>query len=208
MRVLFLGDELNPLVRYLRDQGEDVEVTSQKINGVKQKNWLKGFDFAVSYGYRHIIRKSVIDLFPGRIINLHISLLPYNRGADPNLWSWIDGTPAGVTIHHLDPGLDTGDVLLLKEIDFFKESMGELTLANTYTRLQEEIMTLFCENWERLKRGEIEGVKQDDSKATFHYAKHKEAIMEMYIVPNGGWNIKISQLLELLPQIRQTLSSS
>lgn len=44
-------------------------------------------------------------------MNLHISYLPWNKGADPNFWSCIDGTPAGVTLHHIDAGVDTGDII-------------------------------------------------------------------------------------------------
>ena len=47
------------------------------------------FDFIVSYGYRHILSKNILDLLPNKIINLHISYLPYNRGADPNFWSFM-----------------------------------------------------------------------------------------------------------------------
>ena len=154
MRVLFLGDPSNPLVGFLKSVGEDVHVTTDKINGKEQKEWLQEFDFVVSYGYRHIVRKSVIDLFPNKIINLHISFLPYNRGADPNLWSWIESTSAGVTIHKLDPGLDTGEILIQKKVNF-RNSDGDLTLASTYTKLQKEICQLFQENWDRLKKGEI-----------------------------------------------------
>ena len=207
MRVLFLGDPSNPLVGFLKSVGEDVHVTTDKINGKEQKEWLQEFDFVVSYGYRHIVRKSVIDLFPNKIINLHISFLPYNRGADPNLWSWIESTSAGVTIHKLDPGLDTGEILIQKKVNF-RNSDGDLTLASTYTKLQKEICQLFQENWDRLKKGEIEGIPQDNSLATFHYAKHKEVIMEKFIMPNGGWNISIKLLMELIPEIQKTLSSS
>ena len=207
MRVLFLGDPSNPLVGFLKSVGEDVHVTTDKINGKEQKEWLQEFDFVVSYGYRHIVRKSVIDLFPNKIINLHISFLPYNRGADPNLWSWIESTSAGVTIHKLDPGLDTGEILIQKKVNF-RNSDGDLTLASTYTKLQKEICQLFQENWDRLKKGEMVKIPQDNSLATFHYAKHKEVIMEKFIMPNGGWNISIKLLMELIPEIQKTLSSS
>jgi len=54
-------------------------------------------DFIISYGYRHIITPDIIDAMSDkvrgdRIINLHISYLPYNRGSDPNLWSWLNDT--------------------------------------------------------------------------------------------------------------------
>ena len=48
------------------------------------------------------------------LINLHISYLPYNRGSYPNYWSFKENTPNGVSIHHIDDGIDTGPVLVQK----------------------------------------------------------------------------------------------
>ena len=58
----------------------------------------------------------MLDRLPGAAINLHISLLPWNRGSDPNLWSFLDDTPKGVSIHHIDAGVDTGDVIAQREV--------------------------------------------------------------------------------------------
>lgn len=80
----------------------------------------------------------------GQIFNLHISLLPYNRGASPNFFSFIENTPKGVTIHQIDEGLDTGPILAQKEL-FFDESKE--TFASGYEKLILEIQMLFKENW-------------------------------------------------------------
>ena len=52
------------------------------------------------------------------IINLHISYLPYNRGAHPNFWSFVENTPSGVSIHQVDSGIDTGKIVIQKQINF------------------------------------------------------------------------------------------
>ena len=65
----------------------------------------------VSYNYKHIIQPEIIVLMNGRLVNLHISYLPWNKGSDPNFWSFIDNTPKGVTIHKIDNHLDTGAIL-------------------------------------------------------------------------------------------------
>lgn len=80
----------------------------------------------------------------GQIFNLHISLLPYNREASPNFFSFIENTPKGVTIHQIDEGLDTGPILAQKEL-FFDESKE--TFASSYEKLILEIQMLFKENW-------------------------------------------------------------
>jgi len=71
-----------------------------------------------------------------RAINLHPSLLPWNRGAHSNFWSFLEDTPKGVTIHIIDEGIDTGDILLQKKIKF---DQSKETLRSSYGRLQQEL---------------------------------------------------------------------
>ena len=52
----------------------------------------KEINFIVSYGYDKIIKKEITEKFKNRIINLHVSFLPFNKGAHPNLWSHIEKT--------------------------------------------------------------------------------------------------------------------
>lgn len=88
---------------------------------------------------------------------MHISLLPYNRGAQPNFWSFIDDTPKGVTIHRLERGLDKGDIICQRQVTFDESAE---TFASTYAKLNDEIVKLFEENWEQIKSGKIEGKRQ------------------------------------------------
>src|SRR5688500_18057136 len=110
MKILFLSNNSNTqtLQNWLVEQG--VELISH------QDQWISELDEAnpdliISYSYRHIIKKDVLAKYPGKFINLHIAYLPFNRGADPNLWSVIEGTPSGVTIHVIDDGIDTGPII-------------------------------------------------------------------------------------------------
>ena len=50
----------------------------------------------VSYNYIHMVPKDVIEMMPNKIVNLHISFLPYNRGFAPNIWSFWENTKKGV----------------------------------------------------------------------------------------------------------------
>ena len=115
-KILFLGPSDSPVFVWLQKNGENVFSTVDKIT--VEYVLENGFNFLISYGYRFILRKEILDLFPNRAINMHISYLPYNRGADPNFWSFIEGTPKGVTIHYLDEGVDTGDIIVQKEVSF------------------------------------------------------------------------------------------
>jgi hypothetical protein len=60
-----------------------------------------------------LLREPLIDAFPGRIINIHLGLSPYYRGAGTNFWPLVNGEPeyCGATIHFLDRGVDTGPII-------------------------------------------------------------------------------------------------
>ena len=113
-KILFLGynQSQTKLIDALVANNCIVDHTEEKIEATK------GYDCVVSYGYRHILKQNVIDGFDCPIFNLHISYLPYNRGAHPNFWSFYDNTPSGVTIHLIDSGVDTGQIVKQKYVNF------------------------------------------------------------------------------------------
>ncbi|OFW16899.1 MAG: hypothetical protein A3H29_11650 [Acidobacteria bacterium RIFCSPLOWO2_02_FULL_67_21] len=61
-----------------------------------------------------LLKQPLIDTFPGRILNIHLGLSPYYRGAGTNFWPLVNGEPeyCGATIHFLDAGVDTGPVIV------------------------------------------------------------------------------------------------
>lgn len=142
MKILYLGPPNKKLLDILRGNGHQVQEKESPFDVLfLEENHI---DFVVSYGYRHIIKSDVVNHLKDRIINLHISYLPWNRGADPNLWSFLEDTPKGVTIHYMDEGVDTGDIIAQKELCF---NNGQHTLATTYAYLQEEMISLFKATW-------------------------------------------------------------
>ena len=163
MRVLFLGYSDCGLLNFLKDRC-DVKQTEEKIS--LESIIAYAPDIIISYGYRNIIAKDVIDHFSGRILNLHISYLPWNRGVFPNIWSIIDDTPKGVTIHMIDEGIDTGDIIFQKIIALSEDD----TLSSSYQKLRENVENLFIDNWEKIKQLDFERKKQEPG-GTFHLKK-------------------------------------
>ena len=188
MNILFLGNDINPLIDWLKEQKENVLQTDDKISVDYIK--VNSIDFIVSYGYRHIIKKDVIDTLTNKCINLHVSYLPFNRGADPNLWSFIEGTPKGVTIHYLDEGVDTGNIIVQKEVHF---DIEKETLKSSYSVLQDEIQKLFKENWYTIKEGKCKSIVQPNE-GTKHYVKDKNRIQDKLV---KGWDTRVSSLVNL-----------
>ena len=175
MMILFLtNNEISlPLFNWLKGKGENVILYEGKINPlyIEQNN----ISFIISYNYRSILKPELINLMPHKIINLHTSYLPYNKGASPNIWSFIEGTPCGVTIHEINRGIDTGDILVQKEIKYdFKIE----TLASSYQKSNNMIQSLFIENWDNLKNNKIKPQQQKE-KGTFHLSKDLEQYKEI-----------------------------
>jgi len=200
MKILFLGASDSPVFLWLKQQGEDVHSTLDKItvDYVLENK----FNFLISYGYRFILKKEILDLFPNRAINLHISYLPYNRGADPNFWSFIDGTPKGVTIHYLDEGVDTGDIIVQKGVVF--DSLESETLASSYQKLHIEIQNLFFQNWEAIKNQKCSRRPQVGN-GTVHKKKDKEALL--HLIEKDGWDTKLSVLVEYGKKLKMQKSN-
>lgn len=118
-------------------------------------------DVAVVVAYGKILPEAYLSAFPKRAINVHFSLLPKYRGAAPVNWAIAMGEKkSGVTTMLMDAGLDTGPILLSREVEIFPdETATELT-----NRLSEIGADLLIETLERLPN--LEPVAQDDSIAT------------------------------------------
>jgi len=80
--------------------------------------WLEAhaFNLAVVCSWRRIISKQFLDLFEGRVINIHNGDLPRHRGAGGLSWQVLCGeSDAAIAVHLMSPSLDTGPVLFTKK---------------------------------------------------------------------------------------------
>lgn len=196
MRVLLLGIKQSPLSPIIMESG--CEVLECEDDFDKSLLIDERIDFIVSYRYRHIICKDVVGYMKDRIINLHISLLPWNRGSDPNLWSFLEDTPKGATIHHIDEQVDTGDIISQREV-FFDSEVN--TLVTTYRQLNEEILELFRQQWPTIMRGEAGRQKQPVG-GSFHRARDKKKYEHLFI--EKGWGTPVRELIgKALPAVNR-----
>lgn len=177
MKVLFATNNeiTKPLYQWLKQQaGEEVTLYSEKPTFTFVKELSP--DIFVSYNYKYIISEEIITLMDGKIVNLHISFLPWNRGADPNLWSFLENTPNGVTIHLIDKDVDTGNILLQKR---FELNERVETLESSYKKLHDEIQKLFIVNWTRIKNFQISPSPQP-GQGSCHYKKDSVKIKDFF----------------------------
>lgn len=187
MFILFLGPETRwkiDLINFFENDNNIIESHNDILSIKKLK--IKKYDFLISYNYKYILEERILNLFKGKAINLHISYLPWNKGSDPNLWSILENTKKGVSIHQMDKNLDTGKLLFQKEL-FFKE---DATLKSSYEYLQDEIVDLFKSKWISIKEHKI-NPKVQKKGGSYHNSNEKSKFIHLLA---KGWDTKVSAL--------------
>src|SRR5215813_3737119 len=120
-------------------------------------------DAIIVVGYGRIIPKWMLDLPKYGNINLHASLLPKYRGAAPIQWAIANGeSVTGVTTMRIDEGLDTGGILLQRELQIAPDETSDALAP----RLAEIGAGLMIETLRRLESNAIPPKKQDNTQAT------------------------------------------
>ncbi len=168
MKCLFLGynRKKTKLIKLLEAKGYKVTNINRKISFSDIDN----NNLYISFGYRKIISKKIIQRAKRPIINLHLSFLPFNRGAHPNFWSFIENTPSGVSIHEIDDGVDTGPIIFQKKIKFDYKKNKNITFKSTYNVLFKEVESLFERNINKLVSKNYKTQKQKN-KFSIHKKK-------------------------------------
>ncbi len=188
MKILFLSNNVisDELIYWLKNIAKEEVILFDQFINMDFLRKIKPY-FMISYNYKFIIKQEIINYMKNNIINLHISLLPWNRGAYPNVWSFLEDTPKGVTIHIIDKGIDTGPILVQKEV-YIDESTE--TLKSSYEKLHKEIQELFKLKWNDIKNKKLK-ITPQDSGGSIHYVKDFKKIE--YLINDKGWDISIKE---------------
>ena len=132
-------------------------------------------DIIISCGFRHIVPAKIRKIPPMGCINIHSSYLPYNKGAHPNVWSIVENTPAGASIHFMDNHVDTGPIIARRIIEVrFSDNAKDV-----YEKLEDVQVELFGEIWDQIKHGKIETTKQEKSEGTSHAVKDFDELCQI-----------------------------
>jgi methionyl-tRNA formyltransferase len=130
-----------------------------------------GPDAIIVVGYGRIIPQWMIDLPRLGNLNLHASLLPKYRGAAPIQWAIASGeSVTGVTTMRIDAGLDTGDILMQREISIARDDTAE-TVGPKLATIGADLMV---ETLRGLENGQVRPTPQDHSQATLAPILNKE----------------------------------
>lgn len=139
----------------------------QKIKNPDTISYLKDLrlDFIFSVQYDQIIDQSVIDTAKFGAINLHFAPLPKYRGVSPIAWALINGEEEfGVTLHYMDPGVDTGDII--SQIKFNISKIKNARELYDLCTIKGEL--LFSETIDSILKLNNQRIPQDNSKALYY----------------------------------------
>ena len=140
-------------------------------------------DIVISNGYAPIFKPHHVNKM--NIINIHPAALPRGRGIYPNVWALYEGHAIGVSIHQIDEGIDTGDLLASDymqhwELEFRLNNPQE-TLQTFYSHLLRRVEVLFYHTWPSIEDGSILPYKQEPG--GFQYYRNRaesEKLMKMF----------------------------
>jgi methionyl-tRNA formyltransferase len=114
-------------------------------------------DIILSSGYDRLLRPKTVQRFSQRIINLHAAYLPWARGIGTTLFATMLRYPYGVSIHFINEGLDTGNLISQKLV----QPGPKDTLRTFYTKLLSATEELFFESFPKIVHGQTGGVPQE-----------------------------------------------
>jgi len=167
---------------FLESKGNKVEIVTRRFCVQDLIN--QRIDFIVSDKTRFLLGKEILDYLPNKIINLHPSFLPWGRGYHPNFWSIAKNFPHGVTIHKIDEGIDTGEIIAQSRFSYFSHE----TFRDTYYRQRKYMVDLFRTFWNDSQGLEIKSFPQDKQSGNLFYRKDIEPQM---IYLKSGWDTRI-----------------
>jgi methionyl-tRNA formyltransferase len=154
--------------------GQDYMFEGQHLKNPQTINAIRALqpDIGISVLFDYILEPHFLELFPCGVVNLHPAFLPYNRGQYPNVWSIVEETPAGVTMHYMDAGVDTGDIIAQRQVSIEPFDTGK----SLYQKLEQGCIELFKATWPKIRSGRAPRIPQKIEAGTHHITKDVEDI--------------------------------
>lgn len=124
------------------------------------------FTWGLLLWWPYIVRQPTLALARNGFINTHPSLLPFNRGKHYNFWALVEQAPFGVSLHIVDQGVDSGEIIAQKQLVYDWEDTG----GTLYEKATFSMVELFKAAYPEIREGRIARVPQDLAIGSFHKA--------------------------------------
>lgn len=147
-------------------------------------------DYAVPCGFGHLVSDRYLDAPREAFLSLHLSYLPHNRGVYPNLWNVVEDILVGVTIYHMAPRVDTGDILVQDTVETtFSDTAQSVTELTGRT-----LLALFAEAWSEIVAGRLSRTPQNPRAGSFH---HSSEVAELQTLDPDA-EVRVKEFLDRL----------
>lgn len=138
-------------IDYIRDRNINSDTFIEKVEKYR-------CDLFVSMSFNQIFKSQIINLPHLKSINCHAGKLPFYRGR--NILNWVlinDETDFGITVHYIDEGIDTGDIILQKTYVISDDDNYSTLLEKAYIGCA----TTLYESIKIIQSGNVKAIKQD-----------------------------------------------
>ena len=191
---------------YLRQRGHTVMMDNERQILSDLDNGLTA-DLIISNGFAPIFKPHHVKKH--NIINIHPASLPHGRGIYPNVWALYNGTAIGVSIHQIDEGIDTGDMLASDymqhwELECRLNNPAE-TLQTFYDHLLRRAEYLFYATWPQIEDGTI--VPYQQAPGGFQHYKNREQSEKLMGLFADRWATPI-KIVHLAGQMAREITNA
>tara|TARA_X000000950_G_C13907800_1_gene657674 strand:- start:2167 stop:3048 length:882 start_codon:yes stop_codon:yes gene_type:complete len=135
---------------------------NQSVNSESFLRLLNNYDcdILVSMSFNQIFKKKILNATKYGVINCHAGMLPFYRGR--NVLNWVlinDESEFGITVHHVDEGIDTGDIIIQKAFQISEEDNYNSLLKIAYNKcgsiLHEALVLINKNKYDRIPQSDI-----------------------------------------------------
>jgi methionyl-tRNA formyltransferase len=128
-------------------------------------------DLGILAWWPYIVGEDVLAAARLGFLNFHPSLLPHDRGKDPNFWALVERAPFGVTLHFAEAGVDAGDIAFQRELSVGWTDTGE----TLHRRAAAAIVELFEDHIDDILAFRIPRRSQVLDEGSFHRRSELES---------------------------------
>lgn len=157
------AETLRALCDYLPSDRILIGTAFRKDEGLQLLRALD-IDYIVSIHFPYIFPKEVLQIPRTGVLNLHPAYLPYNRGWHTPSWAILEDTLAGATLHFMDEGIDTGDIIHQLRVEIQPDD----TADSLYKKIKRVEFDVFREAWPWIESGSFQRHSQDPLAGTTH----------------------------------------
>jgi folate-dependent phosphoribosylglycinamide formyltransferase PurN len=172
---IFLNKKDDGILKNILFGSDEVKFTQniptievEDINGEKCVDFISKYNpDVIAVCGTSVIKPDVFRLSRKGTINIHCGITPDYRSADPIFWALYNNEPdkVGVTIHFVDKGIDTGDIIYQKAVGVTKDN----NLATLYCKCIKTGADLMVKAIDDIERGEVKTIKKDKKLGKVYY---------------------------------------